>query len=188
MFSFYSVDTYGTQRGWDNDMEALTLKQKAQLLQAMGDFEAAVPVMLASVAMRERSHTLCLSLSELGELYLDMLKFAEAEAAARRMLVEARRYDTKQQIRIADEILANIAAERGLGLGHGAAVRLRGLVRRSDLNNKDGIIRGRLRDSSRCYVDVGMARLLVLRRNLVATAPVLDDEPAEADQTQRPAS
>jgi len=183
MFSSHSVDTYGAQRGWDNDMEALTFKEQAQRLQDMGRFEAAVPLMLASVAMREHSHTICLSLSELGELYLDILKLADAEAAARRMFVEAHRYDTEQQIRIAEEILEGIAVERELGLEHGAAVRLRGMVRRTDLNNQGGIVRGRLRDSSRCYVDVGAARLLVLRRNLV-----LDEEAAEPDRMQRPVS
>ena len=168
MFSSYSVETYGALRGWENDMEALGLKEEAQKLQAVGHFETALPLMLRSVAMRERSHTLCLSLSELGELYLDMLKFADAEAAARRMIQEAGRYDTVQQMRIAGEIIASIAAEREAGLEHGSPVRLCGLLRRPELNGEHGVVRGMRRGprgSDRYYVDVGASRFLLSRAN-----------------------
>ena len=74
---------------WIDTMNAIALKEEAQRLQRAGNFEAALPLMLESVEMRRESHTICLSLSELGELYLDMLKLDEAEAAARRMLHEA---------------------------------------------------------------------------------------------------
>ena len=121
--------------------------------------------MLSSVAMREHSHTLCLSLSELAELYLDMLAFTDAETAAERMIEEAHRYDTARQLRIANEILEDIGAEKENGVEHGAEVTLGGLVRRSDLNGTLGIVRGRLRRNSRYCVDVGQARLLVQRCN-----------------------
>ena len=86
---------------WVRDMEALDYKEEAQRLQALGLYDAALPRMLRSVHLREHSHTLCLSLSELAELYLDMLKNKEAEDAAHRMLAEAHRYDTKRQRAIA---------------------------------------------------------------------------------------
>ena len=90
--------------------------------------------MLASAGMRERSHTLCLSLHEFGEIYQHMPNFDDAEAAERRTLEEARhRYDTSQQTRITHEILGDVAAERELGMENGAAVRLHGLVQRRRL-------------------------------------------------------
>ena len=49
--------------------------------------------MLESADMREHSHTLCLTLSALAQLYLAMLKFDEAQAVCQRMLREAYRYD-----------------------------------------------------------------------------------------------
>ena len=49
--------------------------------------------MLRSVQLRENSHTLNLSLSELAILYLDMLKLDEADATSYRMLRDAHRYD-----------------------------------------------------------------------------------------------
>ena len=165
MFSFYSVDAFGMLSGWANDMEALACKEKAQHLQAAGHFEAALPLMLESVAMRERSHTLCLSLTELGELYLDMLKFADAEAAARRVIREAMRYDTAQQTRIAEELIENIAQAKLVGLQHGSAVRLRGLARRPELNGKRGVVRGMCRSRHRYFVDVGASRYLMKRAN-----------------------
>ena len=134
-------------------------------MQKEGRFEEALPLMLSSVAMRERSHTLCLSLSELAELYLDMLALADADIIATRMIEEAHRYDTAQQLRIATEILEDIDAAKRNGVEFGAEVVLGGLVRRSDLNGKLGVVRGRLRSNGRYCVDVGHVRLLVRRCN-----------------------
>ena len=169
MFSWYSADTHGALRGLENDMEALDLKEQAQQFQEAGHFEAALPLMLRSVAMRELSHTLCLSLSELGELYLDMLRFADARAAARRMIQEAVRYDTAQQTRIAGEIIASIATEEEAGLEHGSIVRLCRLSQRPELNGEVGVVRGMrrgTRGSHRYYVDVDESRFLVARASL----------------------
>ena len=71
------------------EMEAIDFKEEAQRLQRESRYEEALPLMLHSVALRENSHALCLSLSELTFLYLDMLKFDEADATSRRMLREA---------------------------------------------------------------------------------------------------
>ena len=65
-------------------------------MQCEGGFEEALPFMLRSVALREDSHTLCLSLSELALLYLDMLQLDEADAASHRMLLEASKSTTIQ--------------------------------------------------------------------------------------------
>lgn len=176
MFSWYNVDTYGLVRGWEHDMEAVALKEEAQQLQAAGRFEAALPLMLRSAAMRERSHTFCFSSNEFGELYLDMLKFADAESAACKMIQEAGRYDATQQTRIAGEILKSIAKEKKTGLEHGAAVRLCGLSRRPELNGEHGVIRGTRRNTDRYYIDVGPSRFVVARANfeLWAEAPPQD--------------
>ena len=163
MYSTYSAALLGPAGGFKNDMLAIEKKKQAQRLQAGGAFEKALPLMLKSVALREQSHTLCLSLSELGELYLDMLKFKEAETAARRMLEEAHRYNAGQQTRIANEILQHSAAEKDLGLVHGMVVQLHNLQQRKELNGEVGTIRGRLRANGRYYVDVVSARCLVRR-------------------------
>ena len=62
-------------------MEALGYKEEAQRLQALGIYDEALPLMLRSVRLCENSHTLCLSLSELAELYLDMLKHGRRRAS-----------------------------------------------------------------------------------------------------------
>ena len=167
MYSTYSAASLGPLGGFENDMVAIGLKEQAQRLQDGGAFEKALPLMLKSVALREYSHTLCLSLSELGELYLDMLKFDEAEAAAHRMLEEAHRYDAVGQTRIANEIIRDVAAEKDLGLVHGASVQLQDLQQRPQMNGEVGIVRGRLRPNGRYYVDVGSAPCLIRRQCLI---------------------
>ena len=156
---------------WANEMDALDCKEQAQLLQAQGYFERALPLMLKSVSMRENSHTLCLSLSELAELYLDMLHFPEAESIASRMIKESWRYDTSQQVRIAEEILEAIETDQESGIEHGDGVSLCGLKLRPELNNKAGIIRGKIRDKHRYCVQVGSATFLVQRHNLKTISP-----------------
>ena len=100
------------------DVDAQLLKERAQGFQDRGEFETALPLMLASVQKRENSHTLCLSLSALGFLYIDMLKFKDAEHVAQRMLAEAHRYDTRNQKRIAKEILKEAVKENNFGFVH----------------------------------------------------------------------
>ncbi len=95
-------------------MEAIDLKKEAQRLQYEGDYERALPLMLRSVALREGTHTICLSLSELVDLHLEMLQLDEAEATCRRMLKEAHRYDEINQTRIANQYLDDISKARAL--------------------------------------------------------------------------
>jgi hypothetical protein len=147
-------------------MQAIDWKEQALQLQSTGHLEDALPLMLKSVALRENSHTLCLSLSELADLYLEMLKFSNAEEAARRMLTEAHRYDTLGQTRIASEILADIEKEKKTGLEHGTTVRLCHLANRAELNGKIGIVRGKRRNTNQFYVDVEDRRLLVHPKNI----------------------
>ena len=110
------MHTFCSEKDWVRDMEALDYKEEAQRLQALGLYDAALVRMLRSVHLRERSHTLCLSLSELAELYLCMLKHKEAEDAAHRMLAEAHRYDTDRQHAIATAILNDVLKQKKLGL------------------------------------------------------------------------
>ena len=87
----------GSVGGFANDMAALDLKEAARRLQVHGNFAQALPLMLESVAMREYSHTLCLSLSEIAELCLNMPKLDEAQETCHRMMREARRYDADRR-------------------------------------------------------------------------------------------
>ena len=98
----------GSVRGFANDMAALDLKEAAQRVQVHGNFAEALPLMSESVAMRQYSDTLRFSLSELAELYLDMLKLDEAQETCYRMMREAHRYDKDQQMCIAEEILGDV--------------------------------------------------------------------------------
>ena len=133
------------------DMEALELKEEAQQLQEAGRYEEALPLMLRSVKLREGSHTLCLNLSEFAELYLDMLKLDAVDVAARRMLVEAHRYDETNQRRIANKLLEDVERARKSSLILGMPVRMEGLTSRIELNGQEGVIRGKLRESG-CYM------------------------------------
>lgn len=108
--------------------------------------------MLASVAMCSRSHLLGLSLSELAELYVDMLKFSDAIATVRK-------------------IMRAIAEEKTNGLEHGAKVELVGLTQRQELNGMVGVLRGRLRECGRYCVDVDAARYSVKRCNMRRLEP-----------------
>ena len=71
-----------------------------------------------------------------------MLKFDDAERTCQRMLQEAStpyRYDSTRQVRLAKEILDDIAAERQKGLMHGMLGGIAGLKNRLDLNGRTGI-------------------------------------------------
>lgn len=154
----------GAYDDFAKDMEALDLKEEAQRLQRDGNLEKALPLMKKSVALREASHTICLSLSELADLYIEMLKLDEAEATGRRMLQEAHRYDAANQTRIANDILAEIAKERPLDLAYGTCVQLHDLISRPELNSQEGIIRGK-RENGRYIVEVSSSRMLLQRKN-----------------------
>eukprot|EP00928_Gymnodinium_smaydae_P014196 TRINITY_DN15165_c0_g3_i1.p1 TRINITY_DN15165_c0_g3~~TRINITY_DN15165_c0_g3_i1.p1 ORF type:complete len:915 (-),score=119.86 TRINITY_DN15165_c0_g3_i1:214-2799(-) len=165
----------GFQQACD-EFHAIDLKEEAQALQRRGDYEKALPKMLRSVRLREGSHTICLSLSELADLYLDMLKFDEAESTCQRMKEEASspyRYDDHQQKRVAASVLSDVSAERVHGLFYGMRVEISGL-RRSDLNGRLGVVRGRFADSSRVMriiVQVGSERVLVERHRVRPLSP-----------------
>ena len=169
MFSTYSAQCMGMLRGFENDMVAIDLKEDAQRLQGDGHFERALPLMLRSVEMRETSHTICLSLSELAELYLDMLKLKEAEETCHRMLREAHRYDSTQQTRIAQEILADAMKAKAMKLSYGSRVQVCDLVAQTNMNGKIAHVRGWRRSDKRYYVDVCNKRVLVKRANFQVT-------------------
>ena len=158
------MHTFGSEEAWVRDMEALDYKEEAQHLQALGLYDAALVRMLHSVHLRERSHTLCLSLSELAELYLYMLMHKEAEDAARRMLAEAHRYDTDRQQAIAMAILTDVQKQAKLGLQYGLQVQLNGLKSKTELNGLRGTLLGISPDRTRYLVGID-GRTLAVRRN-----------------------
>ena len=143
-----------------NDMDALDLKEEAFDLQGTGAFEEALRLMQMSVALRVHSHTLCLSLSQLADLYLAMLKPGEATSTCRLMLREARRYDTAQQTRIAMEILHDVEVMRKRRLFNGMLVKLRATSLGLTLY---GRIRGKQHTDSRYYIDMKSMRILLPR-------------------------
>ena len=163
LVSPYSAASLGPMRGFLNDMAALDAKEEAQHWQSIGAFEKALPLMLESVSLRERSHTLCLSLSELAELYLDMCDFEKVEQTTQRMLEEAWRYDAQQQTRIANEIMQDGAMGKGSGLTHGDSVQIC-CCTLPHLGGEMGTLRGKVRGINQYYIDVGSKRH-VLRRN-----------------------
>ena len=165
MFSMYAWHRMGSVRRSAIVMAALDLKEAAQRLRMHGNFAQALPLMLESVAMREYSHTLCLSLSELAELYLDMPKLDEAQEACYRMMREAHRYDEDQQIRIAEEILGDVREARKTGLVYGACVQVHGLVQEPRWNGQRAVVRGRLRSNGRFCIDTGSSMISVKRQN-----------------------
>ena len=158
------------------DMQALDLKEEATALWRHGYLEQALPLMAQSVMLREDSQFICLSLSELGALFVEMLKLDEAESTARRMLHEAYRYDTQAQTRIAAGILNNVAEERARGLFYGSAVQLHSLKKMPELNGVVGEIRGTVGDGShpiRYRVLVGSTVLSVKEVNFSMATVIL---------------
>ena len=150
------------------EFQAIDLKEEAQRLQREGRFEEALPLMLRSVALREESHTLCLSLSELALLYVDMLQFDKADAVSRRMLHEAHRYDGANQKKIAQANLEDSAQQREFGFAYGMAVQLEGLTVRPELNGEKGVIKGRLRGR---YLVKVCSKMLSLDRSKFSVQP-----------------
>lgn len=152
------------------EMQAIDLKEEGQRLQREGRYEEALPLMKRSAALRENSHTLCLTLSELTLLYLDMLKLDEADATSHKMLREAHRYDEANQRRIAQANLEDSAEERKLGLLYGMSVQIGGLTSRPELNGKEGIVKGKLRDRDRYVISV-KSMVLSLNHNKFVIQP-----------------
>ena len=134
--------------------EAIAFKEEAQQLQLEGRYEEALPLMKRSFVLRENRHLLCLTLSELADLYLDMLKLDQADAACQRMLREAHRYDEVNQRRIAKAILDNSLKEREVGIEYGMPVQIKALMSRPELNGKEGVVKGRVRDNGRYVIQV----------------------------------
>ncbi len=95
--------------GVAKDLVAIDLKEEAKRSQRESDYGRALPLMLQSVVLREGTRTICSSLNELAELYLEMLQLDKAESTCRRMLKEAQSYDEVIHVRVANECLDNIS-------------------------------------------------------------------------------
>ena len=63
------------------------------------------------------------------------------------MLREARRYDTDNQTRIANEILREVTKDRSLGLLYGTPVKIHSSIEQAGLNDHVGEVRGESQSS-----------------------------------------
>ena len=150
--------------GVAKDLVAIDLKEEAKRLQRESDYGRALPLMLQSVVLREGTRTICSSLNDLAELYLEMLQLDKAESTCRRMLKEAQSYDEVIHVRVANECLDNISKARAQELTYGTYVKLHDLGSFPQLNEQEGMIRGK-HHSGRYVVDVNSFVFLVPREN-----------------------
>ena len=116
--------------------------------------------------MRGYSHKLCLSLSGIAELCLNMPKLDEAQETCYRMMREARRYDADPKIRVAKEILGDVREARKTSLVYGACAQVHGLVQEPRWNGQWAVVRGRLRSNVRFCIDTGSSMISVKRQNV----------------------
>ncbi len=142
-------------------MKAIDLKEAGEKYQRAGKFEQALPLLLESVALRRYSHTLCISMSALAELYLDMLMLDEAERTAERMKTVAHRYDSDGQVRVANEIIRDVKEEREKGLRHGMIISVSAKHVGTDCL---GVLRGKAENSY--FVDVWKGRVRASRSQI----------------------
>ena len=166
------------------EWRAMDLKEEARELWRRGRLEEALPLAQESARLREGSSRICLSLRELGGIYLEMLKIDEAEETARRMLREAYRYETQAQTCIAQQILADAKEERGHGFHYGNTVTIHG-VKKVGMNGQIGEIRGR--DWPQTLADPDRYRVLVsstlhsIRRQNISLASMVGELTVEAE-------
>ena len=78
--------------------------------------------------IREESMFMCLTVSELALLYMDMLKFDQVGLVCKGMLCASHRYDAECQIQIALKTLARSQQERKIGFEYGMCVQIKGFA------------------------------------------------------------
>ena len=110
------------------EMYAIDYKAQAESLQCESKYEEALPFMMRSMMIREESMFICLTLSELALLYLDMLKFDQVDLVCKGMLCASHRYDAERQTQIALKTLARSQQERKIGFEYGMCVQIEGLA------------------------------------------------------------
>ena len=86
--------------------------------------------------IREQSLFICLTLTKLALLYLDMLKFDQVDLVCKGMLCASHRYDAERQTQIALKTLARSHQERKIGFEYGMRVQIEGLASKTELNGK----------------------------------------------------
>ena len=64
---------------------AIDFKAQAERLHGESNYEEALPLLMRSMMIREERLFICLTLSELALLYLDMLKFDQVDLVRRGM-------------------------------------------------------------------------------------------------------
>ena len=97
--------------------EAITLNNLAYGLASNGRNQEALELYKKAVELKVKAHgavsiQVCISLSGLADAYLELEDYDNAFKEADRMLKIAGRIDDRAQIRIAKEILADIAKRR----------------------------------------------------------------------------
>lgn len=147
------------------ELNARVFEEAAEALASNGDYEEALPLMLESVRLRENSWALCVSLSALATLNMNMLRLSEVEKICLRMLKEARRYDTQHREQIAQSLLKEAAEEKQRGILYGMDVLVTSCDMWNTYTGKKGVIRGRTQDRRRYIVEVGNSKVSLLREN-----------------------
>jgi tetratricopeptide (TPR) repeat protein len=91
---------------------AFMLKEKKQFEEAEKKYLEAIEI--KKTAFSENSMAVCVSLSNLADLYLSWKKYDKARATANRMLAAAVAIKSNEQQRIAKEILFDVSKESGV--------------------------------------------------------------------------
>ena len=175
ILTMHNVVCHFSGRDALREIIAMGLVQDAEGLWGRGYLEQAMPLMKQSVVLRLDSRTVCLSLSQLGGLCVQMLMLDEAEEVALAMLHAAHRYDTQAQTSIANRLLVRAQEERARGLLYGSAVQLHGL-NEPHLNGQVGEIRGTIGSESppsRYRVLVGSSLVSVQRENFSLASVII---------------
>ena len=87
--------------------------------------------MMRSMMIRGGHLFICLTLSELALLYLDMLKFDQVDLVCKGMFCASHRYDAEGQTQIAWTTLARSQQERKIGSEYGMCVQIEGIASKS---------------------------------------------------------
>ena len=142
------------------ELLAAHLTAEVTQLQIAGRYDEALPLMKRAVALTENSPTLYTFLEELTLLYMDMLKLDEANVTMLRAAHEADRSGESPL-----DIGGWMLSESDTGLEYGMPVQIKELTSQPEFNEKEGIVKGRLRDTGRYMIQVGSKTVPLHRCN-----------------------
>ena len=157
-----AVDLHGYQ-----ELLAADLSAEVTQLQIAGRYDEALPLMKLAVALTENSPILCVFLEELTMLYLDMLNLDEADVTERllRTVHEAHRSHERGSQFTPFDLDGWIFDEMSRGLEYGMIVRIKELTSQPEFNEKEGIVKGKLRDTGLYMIQVGSKTVPLHRCN-----------------------